>query len=79
MAARETAPDAAEPFIPASVQHSAKYEFRPSDLAGLIGIKTPEGAQVTVTHQSARGRVTSVPHDSRVIVTVTWETGPEGT
>jgi len=77
MAARDPAPAAAEPFVPASVQHSAKYEFHPADLAGLIGIKMPEGAKVAVTHQSARGRVTSVPFDSVVAITVTWESGPE--
>jgi hypothetical protein len=67
----------AGPFVPASVQHSAKYEFSPAELAGLIGIKMPEGGSATVTHVSARGRVTSVPYDSKVVITVTWETGPE--
>jgi hypothetical protein len=69
--------DEAGPFVPASVQHSAKYEFGPTELAGLIGIKMPEGGHASVNHVSARGRVTSVPADSKVVITVTWETGPD--
>lgn len=65
------------PFVPASVQHSARYEFSPDQLAGLIGIKSPGDGQAAVTHVSTRGRVTSIPHDSKVVITVTWETGPE--